>query len=79
MGTHFFNPPRYMKLFELIPGLDTLPDLVHFMEQFATKRLGKGVILAKDTPSFIANRVGAYAFVNAIHVAEKYGFSIQKA
>lgn len=78
MGTHFFNPPRYTKLFELIPSLDTLPELVDFMEQFATKRLGKGVILAKDTPNFIGNRIGVYAFANAIHVAEKYGFGIQK-
>ena len=78
MGTHFFNPPRYMKLFELIPGLDTLPELVEFMDQFATKRLGKGVVLANDTPNFIGNRIGVYAFANAIHVMEEYGFSIQE-
>jgi len=78
MGTHFFNPPRYMKLFELIPGLDTLTELVDFMEEFATKRLGKGVVLANDTPNFIGNRIGVYAFANAIHTAEKYGFGIQK-
>ena len=78
MGTHFFNPPRYMKLFELIKGLDTLPEVVSFMDEFATKRLGKGVVLANDTPNFIGNRIGVYAFINAIQTMDKYGYSIQK-
>lgn len=78
LGTHFFNPPRYMKLFELIPGNDTLPELVDFMNDFGTKRLGKGVVLAKDTPNFIGNRIGTYALVNAMQLKEKYGYDIPK-
>lgn len=78
MGTHFFNPPRYMKLFELIPSKDTLQELVDFMEEFATKRLGKGVVSANDTPNFIGNRIGAYAFSNAIQMMYKYSYSIPK-
>ncbi|QZY54005.1 3-hydroxyacyl-CoA dehydrogenase/enoyl-CoA hydratase family protein [Crassaminicella profunda] len=78
LGTHFFNPPRYMHLFELIPGKDTLPGLVEFMSEFGTKRLGKGVVRAKDTPNFVANRIGTYAIVNAIQLMDKYGYSISK-
>lgn len=58
LGTHFFNPPRYLKLLELIPTVDTDPALLHFFREFAPRRLGKGVVLCKDTPNFIANRVG---------------------
>ncbi|MBS7528658.1 enoyl-CoA hydratase/isomerase family protein [Fusibacter paucivorans] len=78
MGTHFFNPPRYMKLFELIPSRDTSQELVDFMAAFATKRLGKGVVSANDTPNFIGNRIGAYAFSNAIQMMDKYNYSIPK-
>lgn len=56
LGTHFFNPPRYLKLVEVIPGPDTLPEVVDFMSHFLEYRLGKGVVPAKDTPNFIANR-----------------------
>ena len=59
-GTHFFNPPRYMKLFEIIPGPKTKPELIQAMAVFAEKTLGKGVVYAKDTPNFIANRVGTF-------------------
>ena len=58
LGTHFFNPPRYLKLLELIPTVDTDPALLNFFREFAPRRLGKGVVLCKDTPNFIANRVG---------------------
>lgn len=78
LGTHFFNPPRYMKLFELIPGTDTLPEIVDFMTVFGTKRLGKGVVIAKDTPNFVGNRIGTYAIVNTIQLMEKYGYDIPK-
>jgi 3-hydroxyacyl-CoA dehydrogenase len=65
LGTHFFNPPRYLKLLEIIPTADTLPAVVEIIKQFAEYRLGKGVVLAKDTPNFIANRLasvdGAYS------------------
>ncbi|MCT4634620.1 MAG: 3-hydroxyacyl-CoA dehydrogenase/enoyl-CoA hydratase family protein [Rickettsiales bacterium] len=78
LGTHFFNPPRYMKLFELIPGKDTLPELVDFMRNFGTKRLGKGVVMAKDTPGFVANRIGSYALVTVVKLTEKYDYDLMK-
>ena len=65
-GTHFFNPPRYMKLAELIPGEKTLPAVLETLTEFCDVRLGKGVVAAKDTPNFIANRVGTYSMLNAI-------------
>ncbi len=58
LGTHFFNPPRYLKLVEVIPTKDTLPEVVEFISRFCEHRLGKGVVIAKDTPNFIANRLG---------------------
>lgn len=61
LGTHFFNPPRYLKLLELIPTPDTAPLVLARMQEFGQMRLGKGVILAKDTPNFIANRIGVFA------------------
>ena len=57
IGTHFFNPPRYMKLLEVIPTADTDPEITQFVRDFAEQRLGKGVVLCKDTPNFIANRL----------------------
>ncbi|GAB6155222.1 3-hydroxyacyl-CoA dehydrogenase/enoyl-CoA hydratase family protein [Desulfosporosinus burensis] len=59
LGTHFFNPPRYMKLLEIIPGPNTDPDVITFLCEFGERALGKGVVIAKDTPNFIANRIGA--------------------
>lgn len=79
LGTHFFNPPRYMKLFEIIPARHTLPECVSFMREFATRKLGKGVVNAKDTPNFIANRIGVQAYAAVMRLTEKYGYSIQKA
>ena len=58
LGTHFFNPPRYLKLLEVIPTEDTLPEVINSVSHFAEYRLGKGVVLCKDTPNFIANRLG---------------------
>jgi len=60
-GTHFFNPPRYLKLLETIPGPDTDPELMVAMEQFLDRVVGKGVVRCKDTPNFIGNRIGVYA------------------
>ncbi|HWJ03878.1 MAG TPA: 3-hydroxyacyl-CoA dehydrogenase family protein, partial [Verrucomicrobiae bacterium] len=60
LGTHFFNPPRYMKLLEIIPGPNTDPAVLDFMTGFGERVLGKGMVLAKDTPNFIANRIGVY-------------------
>jgi 3-hydroxyacyl-CoA dehydrogenase len=65
-GTHFFNPPRYMKLAELIPGPKTLTGVLETLTEVCDVRLGKGVVVAKDTPNFIANRVGTYSMLNAI-------------
>src|SRR5207237_2656166 len=59
LGTHFFNPPRYLKLLEIIPTADTEPAIVAFMESFAERTLGKGVVICKDTPNFIGNRIGS--------------------
>ena len=58
LGTHFFNPPRYLKLLEVIPTKDTLPEVTEYFSHFAEFKLGKGVVLCKDTPNFIANRLG---------------------
>ena len=60
LGTHFFNPPRYLHLMELIPGADTDPKVLEFVEEFGDRRLGKGVVRTKDTPNFIANRIGSF-------------------
>ena len=59
-GTHFFNPPRYLHLVELIPGPETRPELLSFVAEFCDRRLGKGVVPCKDTPNFIANRIGSF-------------------
>jgi 3-hydroxyacyl-CoA dehydrogenase len=69
--THFFNPPRYMRLLEIIPNKATDPDVVRFMTGFIEKRLGKGIVFAKDTPNFIANRIGVYSICNGMrHMVE---------
>ena len=67
MVIHFFNPPRYMKLLELVPGADTDPAAFARVGTFAREALGKGVVVAKDTTNFIGNRVGAHAMMSAIH------------
>ncbi|GIP20724.1 enoyl-CoA hydratase [Paenibacillus sp. J22TS3] len=73
LGTHFFNPPRYMKLLEIIPGNDTDPELVTAMKVFCEKVLGKGVVLAKDTPNFIGNRIGTYGLLVTLQEMQKNG------
>src|SRR6185312_4770406 len=60
LGTHFFNPPRYLHLAELIPGAETRPEIFAFVSDFCDRHLGKGVVLCKDTPNFIGNRIGAF-------------------
>ncbi len=74
--THFFNPVRYMRLLELVPDVDTDPALMAFMQQFATETLGKGVVLCKDTPNFIANRIGVYGSLATVRRAIDEGYSI---
>ncbi len=75
-GVHFFNPPRYMHLVEIIPTASTSPAIVDQLEGFLTTTLGKGVVRAKDTPNFIANRVGIFGMLATIHEAEKFGLSV---
>jgi 3-hydroxyacyl-CoA dehydrogenase len=75
-GIHFFNPPRYMHLVELIPGPETQPEILDQLEIFVTTCLGKGVVRAKDTPNFIANRVGVAGMLATMIEAEKYGLTI---
>jgi len=74
-GVHFFNPPRYMHLVELIPTAATRPEILDQLEGFLVTTLGKGVVRAKDTPNFIANRVGVFSMLATIHEAEKFGLS----
>ena len=78
LGTHFFNPPRYLHLLELIPGRETLPEVVELLAEFADRRLGKGVIVAKDTPNFIANRIGTFSLVNLMRLAEQKGLTVEE-
>ena len=75
-GVHFFNPPRYMPLVELIPTAQTRPEILDRLESFLTTSLGKSVVRAFDTPNFIANRVGIFGILATIHEAEKYGLSL---
>ena len=75
-GVHFFNPPRYMHLVEIIPTESTRPEIADQLEGFLTTTLGKGVVRAKDTPNFIANRVGIFGMLAIIHEAEKFGLSV---
>lgn len=77
-GSHFFNPPRYMKLLELIPGPETDPATLDAVEEFATVRLGKGVVRAKDTPNFIANRIGVHAMLATVGVMQDMGLGIEE-
>lgn len=76
LGTHFFNPPRYLKLLEVIPAQDTLPEVVEFMQKFGENRLGKGVVLAKDTPNFVGNRIGTYGLLITLQVMKEKGYSV---
>jgi 3-hydroxyacyl-CoA dehydrogenase len=73
IGAHFFNPPRYLKLLELIPIADTDPAVVEMMKEFGTKVLGKGVVLCNDTPSFIGNRVGGYGQMVLFQAMQEFG------
>jgi 3-hydroxyacyl-CoA dehydrogenase len=77
-GTHFFNPPRYMRLLELIPGPDTDCTLMEAIAWFADVRLGKGVVYAKDTPNFIANRIGTFSVVNVMRLMQQMDLSIEE-
>jgi 3-hydroxyacyl-CoA dehydrogenase len=77
-GTHFFNPPRYLPLLEIIPGPDTAPEVIAFLMAFGSRELGKETVLCKDTPAFIANRVGVFGIMHLLHALPKYKLSVEE-
>lgn len=77
-GTHFFNPPRYLRLLEIIPGPQTDPAIIDFLMHYGDLFLGKTTVLCKDTPGFIANRLGIYAMVQTIRTAEEIGLTVEE-
>jgi 3-hydroxyacyl-CoA dehydrogenase len=76
LGTHFFNPVRYMHLLEIIAGEETLPEVIEFMTDFGERILGKGIVMAKDTPNFVGNRIGVQGMVKAMQVMLEDGLTI---
>ena len=76
--THFFNPPRYLKLFEVIPGPNCLPDVTSFLIDYGTTFLGKRSVLAKDTPAFIGNRVGIFCIQSLFHQMKDMGLTVEE-
>jgi 3-hydroxyacyl-CoA dehydrogenase len=77
-GTHFFNPPRYMRLLEIIPTPEADPAAIAAVSHFGDVRMGKGIVTAKDTPNFIANRIGTYAGLNVFRVMQEMDLSIEE-
>jgi 3-hydroxyacyl-CoA dehydrogenase len=78
LGTHFFNPPRYLRLLEVIPTTETDPAVVERVSHFADHRLGKGVVLAKDTPNFIANHIGLFGVTQVLRALESGNYTIEE-
>ena len=78
LGTHFFNPPRYLPLLEVIPTADTDPGVLSTIVAFAGERLGKGVVVARDTPGFIANRIGIYGLIQVLRAMSTTGLSVEE-
>src|SRR3712207_3239885 len=78
LGTHFFNPPRYLKLLEIIPTEDTDPEVAEFVRNFGERVLGKGGVIAKDTPNFIGNRIGTFAGMQSARYAFENGYGIEE-
>jgi 3-hydroxyacyl-CoA dehydrogenase len=77
-GTHFFNPPRYLQLLEIIPTSHTKPEVVDFLVHYGDKFLGKTVVLCKDTPAFIGNRIGVYSMLALTHLVEPLGLTVEE-
>src|SRR5450631_4090740 len=77
-GTHFFNPPRYMKLLEIIPTPDSDPEVVAALASFADRRLGKSVVYAHDTPNFVANRIGVFTLFTSVRLMMEQGLTIEE-
>ena len=77
-GTHFFNPPRYLKLFEVIPGPDTDGEVLRFLESYGEKFLGKTSVVAQDTPAFIGNRIGIFSIMSLFHAVKEMGLTVEE-
>ncbi|MEN8788252.1 MAG: 3-hydroxyacyl-CoA dehydrogenase NAD-binding domain-containing protein [Flavobacteriaceae bacterium] len=77
-GTHFFNPPRYLKLFEIIPGPNTKPEVIDFLNVYGDKFLGKTPVIAKDTPAFIGNRIGIFSIQSLFHMVKEMGLTVEE-
>jgi 3-hydroxyacyl-CoA dehydrogenase len=77
-GTHFFNPPRYLQLLEIIPTPHTNPEIINFLMDYGMRFLGKKTVLCKDTPAFIANRVGVYSIMALFHAVNELGFTVDE-
>ncbi|MEO0065969.1 MAG: hypothetical protein RI983_1295, partial [Bacteroidota bacterium] len=77
-GTHFFNPPRYLRLLEIIPTPFTDPEVVDFLMHYGDVHLGKTTVLCKDTPAFIANRIGVFSIMSIFHIMEKQGLTVDE-
>ncbi len=78
LGTHFFNPPRYLKLLEIVPGTETAPEVLAFIEEIGRRRLGKGLVRCKDTPNFIANRLGSVSSAFLLQYVLENGYSVKE-
>src|SRR5690606_37476935 len=77
-GTHFFNPPRYLKLFEIIPGPQTSQEVLDFLNNYGEKFLGKTSVVAKDTPAFIGNRIGIFSIMSLFHMVRELDMTIEE-
>jgi 3-hydroxyacyl-CoA dehydrogenase len=77
-GTHFFNPPRYLKLFEIIPGPETSPEVLEFLNSYGEQYLGKTSVVAKDTPAFIGNRIGIFSIQSLFHMVKEMGMTVEE-
>lgn len=77
-GTHFFNPARYLKLFEIIPGPKTAPEVLEFLNSYGEQFLGKTSVVAKDTPAFIGNRVGIFSIQSLFHMVNELGLTVEE-
>lgn len=77
-GTHFFNPARYLKLFEIIPGPETSQEVLDFLNEYGEKFLGKTSVVAKDTPAFIGNRIGIFGIMSLFHLVKEMGLTVEE-
>src|SRR5262245_17528683 len=78
LGTHFFNPPRYLHLLEVIPTAETAPETTDAIRTFGSRTLGKGIVIAKDVPGFIANRLGMYGMTRVLRLMEQFDLTIDE-